>query len=85
MVDCLVGYILKDLQTNMNVYICKRYSENSGESWMGALIIAAPNEEEAIQIFNNREYEDGPPKEVVKMDRVEAAGTARVLYDDDMR
>lgn len=66
----------------MNVYVCQRWKEF--DSWMGALIIAANSEEEAIAFFV--QTEDNLPADVIIMVGVIAVGhEPRVLYDDYMR
>lgn len=69
--------------TILNVYECRRWKLD-GDSWLGALIVAAPNPEEARalcayiegwRIFSN----------IVLWPGVQAEGKPRILYDDYMR
>lgn len=68
---------------NLNVYECRRYTDPD-DSWAGALIIAAHDEDEAVAIFRQRESEDDTP-DVHVWDGISATGEPRVLYNDLVR
>ena len=53
----------------MYLYECRRYESGDGESWRGALLIAANNKEEAIECFKTYgdEWDGDEPEEVIDM------------------
>lgn len=68
----------------MNVYICYRWEEKfSYESYMGALIISAPSEKDAIDLFKEIEYDEEPTR-IELIDGVNAL-ESKVLYNDHSR
>jgi len=67
------------------VWECRRYNSNVGDSWAGALLIAAPDESTARKIFISEDVWHEEPKEVVQMEGVYADGPSRIIYDNDMR
>ena len=66
----------------MNLYECRRHKEYE-MTWMGALLIAAPNIEEAKKKFI--EIENNEPNEIEQIEGVQVKGKVRVIYNDDMR
>lgn len=66
----------------LHVYVCRRW-ETEIDTWMGALIVAAHNEDEAVATCNR--YEGIEFLHVEVMLGVFATGETRVLYDDELR
>jgi hypothetical protein len=67
---------------DLSVWICFRYKATN-DDWMGALLIAAPTQEKACQIFNKEEGCD--PEKVIVMKDVSASGQPRIVYNDYTR
>ena len=60
----------------MNVYECRR---KHPDGWAGVLIVAAEDEERAIQLYAL--YENDAPHSVMPWEGVTATGEARLLID----
>ena len=70
----------EDTYTENKLFICYRYEEDSDEYWMGAVIVSAKDEDEALEIANK--YES-----YYKVVRVEEASIldSGVVYDAMVR
>lgn len=71
------------MRPTLSVYEVRRWHTHDGESWRGALIIAANNETEAFDLFWQHEHDLA--SQLVTIDGVFAVGVPRVLYDDELR
>ena len=71
----------------LRLFICARWSwdDPNTSSWMGALLIFAPDEQTAREIFVKAEYRHEQPNMVEVVEGAFGTGEARIIYDDDCR
>jgi hypothetical protein len=70
----------------LRLYVCSRWSHDdplANASWMGALLIMAPDEKSARALFEKAER--AQPVMVELVDDAYGYGEPRVIYDDDCR
>ena len=71
----------------LQLFICSRWSwdDPNTSSWMGALLILAPDEQTAREVFVKAEYRHEQPNMVEVVEGAFGTGEARIIYDDDCR
>jgi hypothetical protein len=72
------------MNKNLKLYECCRWNFECYEDWKGALLILAEDENQARNIFAEKEY-GKQPLMVEEIVDIIGSGEARVVYEDELR